>query len=181
MTDHRLNKDELIGKAIVFATEAHKDQFRKFTDEAYVFHPIEVGMLLSEYIDDADAIAAAILHDTVEDTPVTEQDIIDEFGPRVAKLVMEVSKVTEKSDGNRAYRKSVDHAHFANASPLGQSIKLADVISNTSDVVNLNPSFAKVYVPEQEALVASLTEGNEDLKMLAEYVVACAKEKLENL
>ena len=82
-----------IEKAINFATKAHAGQFRKGTDRPYILHPIEtmiIAMRLS-YNDD-DLVAAAVLHDVVEDTSVTLNRLEKEFGPRVAALVASVSE-----------------------------------------------------------------------------------------
>lgn len=78
----------MINKAIAFATNAHKGQLRKGTNLPYIFHPMEVGMIVARMTDDPEIIAAAVLHDTVEDCEgVTEEVIRKEFGNRVAGMV----------------------------------------------------------------------------------------------
>ena len=78
----------MIDRAIAFAVKAHEGQPRKGTDIPYIFHPIEVGMIVSRITDDAEVIAAAVLHDTVEDCASVTLDVIrQEFGDRVARIV----------------------------------------------------------------------------------------------
>lgn len=82
-------RDSLEEQARRYATQAHAaaGQRRKYTDEPYIVHPAAVAELVRSVTDDEQMIAAAWLHDTVEDTPSTLQDIESHFGPRVAKLV----------------------------------------------------------------------------------------------
>lgn len=73
-------------KAVVFAMKAHDGQKRK-DGGIYILHPLEVATIVGTMTNDEDVLSAAVLHDTVEDTPVTAQDILVNFGPRVAELV----------------------------------------------------------------------------------------------
>ena len=76
-------------KAKIFAIKAHKGQIRKSEpDKPMIIHPISVGLLLEEYGYDDEVIAAGFLHDVVEDTKYTLEDIKKEFGDEVANLVM---------------------------------------------------------------------------------------------
>lgn len=83
----------LIQKAIYTAAVLHDGQRRKGIDRPYIVHPVSVGWLLSEYTKDEEIIAAGILHDVVEDTPYTHEDIVREFGEEVAELVRGVTEV----------------------------------------------------------------------------------------
>ena len=88
----------MINKAIAFAVKAHEGQPRKGTEIPYIFHPLEVGMIVSRITDDEEVIAAAVLHDTVEDCDaVTLDDIRREFGDRVARIVGLESEDKDKS------------------------------------------------------------------------------------
>ena len=91
---------ERIGKALDFATAAHEGQFRK-SGEPYITHPIHVAKILASYESDSDAIIAALLHDTVEDTPVTIDEIKKEFGENVMQLVDGVTKLNKLSFNSR--------------------------------------------------------------------------------
>jgi GTP pyrophosphokinase len=84
----------MIDKAYEVAKEAHKDQVRK-SGEPYFIHPLNVAIILAKLKLDKETIAAAILHDVVEDTPVTAKDLEREFGHEVAFLVDGVTKLTK--------------------------------------------------------------------------------------
>jgi (p)ppGpp synthase/HD superfamily hydrolase len=91
-------------------------------------------------------IAAAWLHDVVEDTPATLGEVRNEFGEDVARLVDEVTNVAKPEDGNRAARKAMNRLHSAAASPDGQTVKLGDVISNLSTIGQADRAFAALFV-----------------------------------
>jgi (p)ppGpp synthase/HD superfamily hydrolase len=156
---------QLIRSAIVFAADAHGriDQRRKFTGEPYITHPIAVARMTAAISDDAEMIAAAVLHDTVEDTPVCLEDIEVAFGSRVAELVGWVTYVSKPEDGNRETRKALDRRHLADAPAEAQTIKLADLIHNTQSIVQHNPDFARVYLKEKLRLLEVLTRGHRQL------------------
>ena len=78
---------KLIDDALRFAIEKHDGQMRKTANTPYILHPMEVGAILGSMTDDESTIAAGILHDTVEDTDATPEDILEKFGKRVAALV----------------------------------------------------------------------------------------------
>jgi len=77
---------ELFDRAVKFAVEAHAGQLRK-DGSIYILHPLEDAAIVGTLTQDEEVIAAAVLHDTIEDTSVTEDDILEQFGPEVAKLV----------------------------------------------------------------------------------------------
>lgn len=82
-----------IEKAVAFATKAHAGQYRKGTDRPYILHPIETMAIITRLVRyDEDLIAAAVLHDVVEDTSVTLNRLEKEFGPRVSGLVASVTE-----------------------------------------------------------------------------------------
>lgn len=147
-------------KAIVFATKSHRNQKRKYTGEPYVTHPIAVMELVREVTHTEDMLVAAVLHDTVEDTDVTLDDIRAEFGPTVAKYVAGLTDISRPEDGNRAERKAMDRAHTAVQCPEVKTIKLADLIHNTLSIEANDPSFYKVYRLEKIALLEHLSEGD---------------------
>jgi len=164
--------DIMVQRAIWFATQAHAGQTRKYTGEPYVNHPVEVMQLVSTVTDDPEILAAAVLHDVVEDTPATIMNIKIGFNRRVAELVDDLTDVSKPEDGNRATRKELDRQHTAKASPDAKTIKLADLISNSRSIVKDDPNFAKVYMKEKAALLEVLTEGNTILFKQASDIVA---------
>lgn len=153
----------LVARARAFATHAHAAQRRKYTGEPYIVHPEEVARIVADAGLPEAVIAAAWLHDVVEDCGVTGGELESEFGAEVARLVLEVTDVSRPEDGNRATRKALDRDHLASASAEGQSIKLADLISNTVSIVERDPHFATVYLREKRDLLEILTRGHPDL------------------
>jgi (p)ppGpp synthase/HD superfamily hydrolase len=127
----------LIDRADAFAEHNFVaiDQRRKYTGEPYMAHPREVADIVRTVPHDDAMIAAALLHDTVEDTPVTHEDILELFGEDVAELVRWLTDVSQPNDGNRKARKALDRQHSANAPARAQTVKLADLISNTRSIV----------------------------------------------
>jgi len=143
----------MIEKAKTFATKAHEGQVRKYTGVPYIVHPIEVSEIVAEYNGSQEMIAAALLHDVVEDTDVTIEEIRSEFGNSVASLVDDLTDVSKLEDGNRAVRKAMDREHTAKASAAAMVVKAADLISNGRDIKVNDPSFAKIYLKEMNLLL----------------------------
>ena len=161
---------DLIERARIFATQAHQriDQRRKYSKQPYHVHLDAVSKLIATVSDDAQMIAAAWLHDTVEDTPATRGDIELHFGLSVASLVEELTDVSKPSDGNRAKRKAIDLAHSKQASARAKTVKLADLIDNCKDITEHDKKFARVFLLEADALLNVLDDGDEQL-----YQQAC--------
>jgi hypothetical protein len=153
-----------IQQAVVFATCAHHHQKRKYTGEPYVNHCIAVARLVAASGADVTVIIAAVLHDTIEDTDVTFEDIINQFGMRVAGLVMEVTSTATDADGGRDLRHQMNLAHLRRASPDACTIKLADIIENTSTIHERDAVFAITYINEKWDVVDALTHGNDELR-----------------
>ena len=143
----------LVDKAKLFATKAHDGQVRKYTGVPYIVHPIEVSEIVARHNGSKEMIAAALLHDVVEDTDVTIDEIRNEFGNAVALLVDDLTDVSKKEDGNREVRKAMDREHTAKASAAAMAVKAADMIRNGKDIKINDPAFAKVYLKEMKALL----------------------------
>lgn len=154
------------------------DQRRKYTNEPYINHPRSVVGILKNYVRDDSMICAAWMHDLVEDTPCTIDLIAREFDYKIAKLVEELTDTSKLSDGNRAVRKEIERLRLSNVSAEAKTIKLCDLIDNTSTIVEYDPNFAKVYLKEKESLLTVLVHGNNELWKLAHATLASAKGKL---
>lgn len=162
----------LADRALFFAAGAHITQKRKYDGSPYVSHCISVAEFLRRNTEHApiEAIAAAFLHDVVEDCGVTPDQLLNEFGPLVAELVMEVTDVSilpEHKGKNRRTRKELDREHLSRASYWGANIKLCDLIDNTSSIVENDPDFARVYLKEKVAVLDSLNEYDDCLMAFA--------------
>ena len=119
----------LIDSALVFAARAHAGQTRKATDIPYIVHPVGVMLILLEIGEtDPELLAAALLHDTVEDTDITLTQIQDTFGGRVAKIVEGCSE-PDRSDTWEA-RKQHTVAYLKTAPRAVQLITAADKLHN---------------------------------------------------
>jgi hypothetical protein len=160
---------DLIGKARQFASDAHRSvgQLRKYSGQPYEEHLRSVAEMVDAITDDAEIIAAAWLHDVVEDTPTTIEDIERAFGPDVRELVDALTDVSRPNDGNRAARKELDRKHLATAPARAQTVKLADLIDNCQDICKHNAKFGRVYLAEMAALLEVLTAGDESLQRKA--------------
>ncbi len=152
----------LVEKAKQFATIAHKriNQLRKYNNQPYTVHLSSVANIVASVTDDEEMIAAAWLHDVVEDTPATLYDVEKEFGTGVAELVENLTDISKPGDGNRLTRKSIDKKHIAHASQRAKTIKLADLIDNASDICKHDVKFAELYLQEMSALLGVLDEGD---------------------
>ena len=142
----------LIDKAKMFAEMAHAGQTRKYSDDPYITHPIRVSEIVAHNQGSDEMIAAALLHDVVEDTPVTHDEILDKFGANVSDLVFGLTDV-DLSMGNRKTRKALDRDRIASSSADVQLIKLADFIDNTTSIVQNDPKFAKLYLQEKSQML----------------------------
>lgn len=143
----------IIKRAAGFARKVHVGQVRKYIGESYFNHVQEVASLVRDYHEDYYMIAAAYLHDVVEDTPVTNEEIRSRFGDIVAGYVSGLTDVSKPEDGNRAARKKIDREHTWSQPFKTQVIKCADLVSNSSTILIYDPSFAKVYLEEKRLLL----------------------------
>lgn len=161
-------------KAMMFAREAHKAQRRKYTNNPYTDHLAEVAGIVATVAppDLADMmVSVAWLHDCVEDQGVTVPSLRAAFGDAVADGVRLLSDLEK---GNRAERKAMSRDRLANAPGWVQTIKCADLISNTSSIVMHDPKFAAVYIEEKRLLLAQLTDADQRLLALARMQVSGA-------
>ena len=176
------DQDDYMVSVIDFATKAHEGQVRKYNGEPYITHPISVTKTLIENASEFSfeevytMMVASILHDTVEDTDVTLKDIEENFGSEVAVLVDELTN--RRIEGNRAFRKAADRDCLAKVSKAAKAIKIADLIDNNKSIVEEDQNFAKVFVPEKEALLEVIGDGDAALAAIAHKQIVDAKKKL---
>ncbi len=154
-----------------FARWAHRHQKRKYTNEPYFHHLEEVAALVRTVPHTWHQVAAAYLHDTVEDTWVRPWMIELIFGMRVAILVHFLTDASKPKDGNRATRKAIDRAHISRAPAAAKTVKLADLISNSRSICEHDPQFAEVYLEEKRLLMLYLKDGDPDLYQQAEAIL----------
>ena len=172
--------NDLVERAREFSISAHQriGHKRKYSQQPYQVHLEAVAKWVASVTDDSEMIAAAWLHDTVEDTPATLGDIENQFGRGVAELVENLTDISRPSDGNRALRKGLDLEHSAKGSARAKTVKLADLIDNCSDISHHDERFARVYLVEMGALLKVLSEGHPVLLKKAERIHAKCSAKL---
>lgn len=165
-------------EAMKFARNVHRAQRRKFTGNPYTDHLAEVAGIVAtvachnpphDVIGGVEGriermIAVAWLHDCVEDQAITEDELTERFGILVAKGVLLLSDLEQ---GNRAERKAAARSRLAAAPGWVQTIKCADLISNTSSIVMHDPKFAVVYLEEKRLLLDVLTHADPRLVDIA--------------
>ena len=128
LTPEELAENELLNNAIRFAVEKHKNGLRKGTKMPYIVHPLEVMHNLMLMGADKNLMAAGVLHDTVEDTDATLEEIAAKFGDDVAALVF---SHTEKDKSlSWKTRKEIALEHLKHANKREQMLVLADKLSN---------------------------------------------------
>jgi len=129
----------IVFKALAFAAKKHRDQRRKDPAASpYINHPIALAEVLSCEADiiDIEIICSALLHDTVEDTETTQEELEQVFGQRISQIVMEV---TDDFNLPKADRKRLQIEHAAHISDQAKRVKLADKICNLRDVADCPP------------------------------------------
>jgi len=161
----------MLDEVLEFARIAHGVQARKYTGEPYITHPIAVANIVETVPHTQEMLAAALLHDVVEDTSVELSEIEEKFGSKIAELVSWVTDVSQPGDGNRKARKAIDREHLAKAPAEAQTIKLADLIHNTKSIEEHDPDFWKAYKQEKIALLAVLTKGDPTLRKIAQQQI----------
>ena len=130
----------LLFKALAFAAHKHRDQRRKDAEASpYINHPIALAEVLTGEggVTDSAVLAAALLHDTIEDTATTLEELREHFGARIAGMVAEV---TDDKDLPKVERKRLQIEHAAGISPGAKLVKLADKICNLRDVAGRPPA-----------------------------------------
>lgn len=135
-----MNNIQILIKAVEFSAKKHKDQRRKDVDASpYVNHPIALARILSieANITDIDVICGALLHDTVEDTDTSFNELEREFGENITKIVRDV---TDDKSLEKAVRKQAQIDHAAHICDQAKMVKLADKISNLRDITASPPA-----------------------------------------
>lgn len=157
-----------------FADKAHGDQKRKYTPDRYIVHPVRVMELCEKYTDDVSILAAALLHDILEDTPTSKAEIGSFLSKRLTPqqvdktlaLVSELTDVYVKKDypqWNRKTRKEKELVRLTSISKDAQTIKYADIIDNCIDVVKHDKGFAKRFLYECKEILEHLSSGDREL------------------
>jgi guanosine-3',5'-bis(diphosphate) 3'-pyrophosphohydrolase len=184
-----MDRQQVIDKVKEYATKAHGDQMRKYTPEPYIVHPVRVMELCAKYTENTAILCAALLHDVLEDTNVTEAELLaflrtvmsEQEAERTLKLVVDLTDVYIKEKFpkyNRRTRKQMERERVARTSPDAQTVKYADIYDNTTEIVKHDPSFAKVFLHECRLTLRSIRSGNPQLYELAVNAVENGLERV---
>lgn len=143
-------------------------QSRESTGEPYIVHPMEVAELVfslgnqfgyhSDWIDVA--VLAALLHDTIEDTEATYNQIEAQFGAKVRNTVFWLTDVTQKSQGNRRVRKELEIERLTYAPARAKFIKCADIIANARTIIEDKPGSSLLWLTEKIAVLSAFEQYN---------------------
>lgn len=150
-------------EALKFATKMHEGQVRKYTGEEYITHPVAVADIVEIYLDKKGyseedimmAVQVALLHDTVEDTVATMEDIEDKFGDEIAKGVWFLTK-TPNYVGNRKFRKELCEARLREAPEIIRILKTADMFHNSLSIEEHDPKFWNLFKEETVSLLIAM-------------------------
>ncbi len=147
----------LIEKAFYFAEKAHLGQ-KRFSGEPYLIHPFNTALILAEFKADTETIVAGLLHDTIEDTPITREDIVREFGSTVAFMVDGVTKLGQlKYQGAKRHTESLRKLFVAMAEDIRIIlIRLADRLHNVRTLQYVSPEKQKRIAVETLEIYAPL-------------------------
>lgn len=185
-----MQTDSVLEKIIEFADQAHGEQMRKYSDERYIVHPVRVMKICREYTQDLPVLAAAILHDVLEDTSTGEAEILEFLSNHLSKsdaqktlqLVIELTDVYTKENYphlNRNQRKALETERLGKTTAHAQTIKYADIMDNTIEIMAKDRGFAPRFLKECEAILNVATKGNPELRQRAENEIAQGFEKLK--
>ena len=171
--------------AAAFAAEKHRKQPRKGADPSpYINHPLEVAQIIALVggVEDEDILVAAILHDTVEDTETTLEELSHEFGPKVSGYVNEVS---DNKSLPKAERKRLQIEHAAHLSVGAKIIRLGDKITNVREIGTNPPadwslSRQAEYLEWAGKLVDGLRDANPKLEEFFDQTVGSVRKILDS-
>ena len=173
-----------------FADGAHGEQQRKYTPERYIVHPVRVMEICRQHTARLPVLAAALLHDVLEDTPVTKENLgrflstvmREEDASETLRLVVELTDVYTKQRHprlNRKKRKAKEASRIEKTSADSQTVKYADMIDNCREIVAHDRDFARVFLRECKALLTMMPKGDAALRVEAvETVDRCLQEAL---
>lgn len=184
-----MNEASLLEQVKDFAARAHGEQKRKYCEDPYIVHPIRVMELCREHKGSLPVLAACLLHDVLEDTDTGEEELraflhslLEPAQARKAlQWVVELTDVyTHEAypQLNRDKRKAKETERLRKTSPQAQTIKYADIIDNSKEIVPNDRNFAPRYLKECRTLLEALDKGNPALRKEAIQMVRKGLEEI---
>lgn len=182
--------NEILQKIRDFADRSHGDQLRKYTPDRYIVHPVRVMERLQQITNDPIILASALLHDVLEDTPTTAEDILEFLAPllgrpaaeKTTKLIIELTDIYVKSAYprlNRRERKQKEAERMSKVSAEAQTIKYADILDNSREIIYQDVDFAPIYLKESRQMIKAMTNGNTELRLESIAVIEEGLKKIE--
>lgn len=171
----------MINEALQFAKEKHKHQVRKFSQEPYIKHPLNVAKIILEHKEShkiEELISAAILHDTLEDTDTTIIELKQLFGELVTSLVIQLT--SSKKEINKTGKKEYLAEKMSNKEKMSNwalVIKLADRLDNLSDISSTPENFKTKY-PEETLFIINQIEKTRQLSNTHKKIIKKIKDIL---
>jgi (p)ppGpp synthase/HD superfamily hydrolase len=177
--------NQLLKQIEVYADQAHGNQMRKYSNDRYIVHPVRVMKTCAQYTTKTEMLAAALLHDVLEDTTVTEKDMLlfletlmdKHQAEQTLKLVIELTDVYTKKaypNLNRKQRKEKETQRIAQTSADSQTIKYADILDNCKEIVSKDPHFAPRFLKECQAILKVADKGDKELYEIVNQAVYTA-------
>lgn len=165
-----------------FAGKAHAGQKRKYTPEPYIVHPVRVMQICKEYTSSIPVLCAALLHDVLEDTEVSKDELKqfllsvmnDKEAGLTLKLVIELTDVYVKANypqWNRNTGKKKEAERIMHTSAEAQTIKYADIIDNCKEIIQYDEDFGPRFLRECKMLLQRMNKGDQQLYHRAKDIV----------
>lgn len=172
-----MNQEDILTSVTDYTDNAHGNQLRKYSSERYIVHPIEVMKICSHYTDNTVILCAALLHDVLEDTETSKEEVYsflstilnEKEAKQTIGIVVELTDVYTKDaypQFNRKIRKEKEHQRLSQISSEAQTIKYADLISNSVNIVQHDSDFGPKFLTEAHDLMQKINKGNEALYIL---------------
>ncbi|MDQ3394805.1 MAG: HD domain-containing protein [Bacteroidota bacterium] len=169
-----METDKILNEIIKFTDQAHGAQLRKYSGERYIVHPVRVMEICKYITHDIAILSAALLHDVLEDTPVTKDAIYqfllnhmdEQQAAQTLGMVVDLTDVYIKDKFpqlNRKTRKSKEVERLSKIQQNSQTIKYADIIDNSLDISENDVDFARVYLREMLQLLLKMDKGHTEL------------------
>ena len=183
--------EAILEKIRDFADAAHGTQVRKYSPERYIAHPVRVMETCEKYSSRMPVLAAALLHDVLEDTEINEHQL-SEFlhslmnkrdAGQTLRIVIELTDIYTNSaypNLNRRRRKEKESARLEKVSDEAQTIKYADIIDNCRGIGSQDADFAPLFLKECRALLNTMSRGNAELRTEAMQIIEMEMEEINN-
>ena len=160
-----------VARAFAFAAHGAIGQKRKYDGTTYIYHPERVVKIVRDVTCDTNTLCAAWLHDVIEDTGISHDDLEFFFNTRICEYVYWLTESTTLKDGNREQRKRMERNKLQSSPHPVKTIKLADLLDNSESIIFYDKDFSKFFMKEVKLLLNVLKVGNEVIYKRLENVV----------